>query len=71
MAEALVLFREVDVKEAVLPEKVVDKNTIEALTRWIGCRDLTTAVVESHSMLARRLLTVINTDIGQHMIQRV
>ena len=37
MAEALVLFREVDIKGVVLPEKVVDKNTREALTRWISC----------------------------------
>ena len=32
------LFREVDIKGAVLPEKVVDKSTREALTRWISCR---------------------------------
>ena len=37
IAEALVLFREVDIKGVVLPEKMVDKNTREALTRWISC----------------------------------
>ena len=42
MAKALVLFREVDIKG-----KVVDKNTREALTRWISCRVLTIAVAES------------------------
>ena len=31
MPEVLVLFREVDIKGAGLPEKVVDKNTKEAL----------------------------------------
>ena len=36
MVEALILFREVDIKGVVLPEKVVDKNTREALTRWIS-----------------------------------
>ena len=55
MAEALVLFRAVDIKGVVLPEKVVDKNTREALTHWISCRGLTTAVAESHSILVRRL----------------
>ena len=35
MAEALVLFCEVDIKWNVLPEKVVDKNTMEALRCWI------------------------------------
>ena len=33
MAEALVLFREVDIKGVVLPEKVVHKNTREAQTK--------------------------------------
>ena len=51
MAEALVLFREVDIKGAVLPEKVVDKNTREALIHWNSCRGLTTAVADSHSIL--------------------
>ena len=37
LAEGVSLFREVDIKGAVLPEKVVDKNTREALTRWISC----------------------------------
>ena len=32
MAEALVLFRELDIKGVVLLEKVVDKNTSETLT---------------------------------------
>ncbi len=59
------LFREVDIKGAVLPERVVDKNTREALTCWISCRGLTTAVAQSHSILVRRLLTMINTGIGQ------
>ena len=54
MAEALVLFLEGDIKGAVLPEKVVDKNTKEALRRWISCRGLTTTVAESHSILVRR-----------------
>ena len=40
MAEALVLFREVD----YFTGKVVDKNPREALTRWISCRGLTNAV---------------------------
>ena len=66
MAEVLVLFREIDIKGAVLPEiDVVDKNPREALTRWISCRGLTTAVTQSHSILVRRLLTMINTGIGQ------
>ena len=58
MAKAIVLFREVDIKGAVLPEKVVlvDKNK----RRWISCRGLTTAVAESHSTFVRRLLTMIN-----------
>ena len=57
MTEALVLFREVDIKGAVLPEKVIYKNTREALTRWnISWRGLTTAVARSHSILVRRLL---------------
>ena len=60
MAKALVLFREVDIKG-----KVVDKNTREALTRWISCRVVTIAVAESHSILVRRLLTMINTGIRQ------
>ena len=66
MVEALVLFREVDIKGAVLPEKVVDKNIREALTRWISCRGLTTAVAASNSicLLVRRLLTMLNTGIG-------
>ena len=34
----LVLFRAVDIKGVVLPEKVVDKSTWEALTHWISCR---------------------------------
>ena len=51
MAEALVLFREVDIKGAVLPEKVVDKNTRKALIHWNSCRGLTTAVADSHSIL--------------------
>ena len=59
------MFREVDIKGAVLPEKVVDKSTREALTRLISCRSLTTSVAESHSILVRRLLTMINTGIGQ------
>ena len=59
------LFREVNINGAVLPEKVVDKSTREALTRWISCRGLTTSVAESHSILVRRLLTMINTGIGQ------
>ena len=65
MAEAFVLFREVYIKGAVLPEKTVDTNTREAPTRWISCRGLTTAVAESHSILVWRLLTMINTGIGQ------
>ena len=48
------LFREVDIKGAVLPEKVVDKSTREALTRWISCRGLIISVAESHSILVRR-----------------
>ena len=40
MTEALVLFLEVDIKCADLQEKVVDKNTREALRRWISCRCL-------------------------------
>ena len=36
MAEALVLLREVDIKGVVLPKKVVDKNTREALTHVLG-----------------------------------
>ena len=60
MEKALVLFREVDIKEAALPMKVVDKNTRESLRRWISCRGLTTIVAGSHSMLVRRLLTMIN-----------
>ena len=59
------MFREVDIKGAVSPEKVVDKSTREALTRWISCRGLTTSVAESHSILVRRLLTMIYTGIGQ------
>ena len=55
MAEALVLFRDVDVKWAALPEKMVDKNTREELRRWISCRGLTTTVAETvaerHSIL--------------------
>ena len=65
MAEALVLFRGVDIKGAVLLEKVVDKNTRETLTCLISCGGLTTAVAESHSILVQRLLTMINTGIGQ------
>ena len=41
MAEVLVLFREVDIIDAVLPEKVIDMNTSEALRRWISYRGLT------------------------------
>ena len=70
MAEALVLFREVDIKEAVLPEKVVDKNIRETLTGWISCGGLTTEVAESHSIRHSYegyagLLTMMNTGIGQ------
>ena len=54
MAEALVLFRENDIKGAILPEKVVEKNTKDALKRWINCRGLTTTAVESHSIFVRR-----------------
>ena len=56
----LVLFCEVHVKGAALPEKVVDKNTREELRRWISCRGLTTGVTvaESHSVHVRRLLTM-------------
>ena len=54
MAEALVLFRENDIKGAILPEKVVEKSTKDALKRWINCRGLTTTAVESHSILVRR-----------------
>ena len=35
MAEALVIFQESDIKGALLPEKVVGKNTTDALRRWI------------------------------------
>ena len=63
----LVLFREVNIKGVVLPEKVVDKNTREALTRWNSCRGLTTAVAESHSIRVRRLTNYDKhwTGIGQ------
>ena len=63
----LVLFRAVDIKGVVLPEKVVDKNTREALTHWISCRGLTTALAESHSILVRRLTNYDKhwTGIGQ------
>ena len=54
LAEAQVWFREGVIKGAVLPEKVVDKNTKEALRRWISCRGITTTVAESHSILVRR-----------------
>ena len=56
MAEVLVLFREVDIEGAVLPEKVEDSNIREPLTRWISCQCLTTAVAESLSILVRRLI---------------
>ena len=55
MAEAFLLFREVNIKGAALPEKVVDENTKEELRRWISCRCLTTTVAESHSILVRKL----------------
>ena len=32
MAEALVIFQESDIKGALLPEKVVGKNTTDALS---------------------------------------
>ena len=60
MGKVVVLFREVDIKGAVLPEKAVDKNTRKALRRWISCQGLTTIVVERHSTFVRRLLTMIN-----------
>ena len=50
MAKAVVLFREVDIKGTVLPEKVVDKNTRKALRRWISRRGLTTTVAESFDL---------------------
>ena len=60
IAKAVVLFREVDIKGAILPEEVVDKNPRKALRRWISCRGLTTTVAESYSTFVRRLLTMIN-----------
>ena len=60
MAKEVVLFREVDVKGAVLSEKVVDNNPRRALRRWISCQDLTTTVAVSYSTFVRRLLTTIN-----------
>ena len=57
MAEALFLFLEIYTKGATLSDKVVDKNTTEALKGWIACRSLTTTTTESQSILVRRLLS--------------
>ena len=54
------LFREVDIKGAVLPEKVLDKSTREALTRWISCPCSTGESFDNCTMV-----TVINHGIGQ------
>ena len=54
MAEALVIFQESDIKGALLPEKVVGKNTTDALRRWIKCRGLTSTNSDNHSTLVRR-----------------
>ena len=56
MPEALVSFPEVDIKWTV-----VDKNTWEALRRWLSCRGITTIVAESHStiIIVRILLTTL------------
>ena len=35
MTDALVLFREGDIKGAVLEERAVEKNSIDVLRRWI------------------------------------
>ena len=51
MAEALVIFQERDIRGAILPEKVVDRNSVAALRRWILCRGLTSTVADSHAMM--------------------
>ena len=37
MTGALVLFREGDIKGAVLEARAVEKNNIDVLRRWIRC----------------------------------
>ena len=54
MAEAFVIFQERDIKGAILPEKVVDRNSVAALRRWILCRGLTSTFADSHATLVRR-----------------
>ena len=40
MAEALVIFQKRDIRGAILPEKVVDQNSVAALRLYIQCRGL-------------------------------
>ena len=54
MAEALVIFQERDIRGAILPEKVFDRNSVAALRRWILCRGLSSTVADSHATLVRR-----------------
>ena len=40
MTDTLLLFREGDIKGAVLEERAVEKNSIDIFRRWIRCRGL-------------------------------
>ena len=62
MAEALVIFQERDIRGAILPEKVVDRNSVAALRRWSLCRGLSSTVADSHATLVRRYAAIVLID---------
>ena len=61
MAEALVIFQERDIRGAILPEKVVDRNSVAALRRWILCRGLTSTVADSHATCQKVIILYADT----------
>ena len=54
MADALVILREDDVKEARLPDQTIEKNDISVLKQWHECRGLTCTKSETHAALVQQ-----------------
>ncbi len=54
MADFLVKLSERDVAGAILPEKVIEDNTVEDLKRWIETRGFTVGKKESKCKLLKR-----------------
>ena len=54
MADFLVKLQESDVAGAILPQKVLEDNTVEDLKRWIETRGFTVGKKESKCKLLKR-----------------